>query len=120
MAYRGSIELVSGITPKNGGNFPLVNAEDVQVGDQESSRLSNVIQRYKDNIHKLQREITYYQVNGSELIITLGEESEDTEWEELDRILYEMETNIYTLQRSIGLFSVNGSELILDIGEPLE
>ena len=33
MAYNGSVELISGIKPKNGGTFPLVNAQDVQVGD---------------------------------------------------------------------------------------
>ena len=33
MAYNGSIELISGIKPKNGGTFPLVNAQDVQVGE---------------------------------------------------------------------------------------
>lgn len=117
MAYRGSIELVSGITPKNGGNFPLVNADDVQVGDQESSRLSNVIQRCRDNIHKLEREITYYEVNGTELIITLGEASDDSQWEDLDRVLYEIQSNIVSLQRTVGIFSVSGSELRLDIGE---
>lgn len=31
--YRGSIELISGIKPKNNGTFPLVNAQDVQVDD---------------------------------------------------------------------------------------
>ena len=33
MAYNGSVELTSGIKPKNGGTFPLVNAQDVQVGE---------------------------------------------------------------------------------------
>lgn len=33
MAYNGSVELISGIKPKNGGTFPLVNAQDVQVGE---------------------------------------------------------------------------------------
>ena len=33
MAYNGSVVLISGITPKNGGTFPLVNAQDVQVGE---------------------------------------------------------------------------------------
>ena len=33
MAYNGSVELISGIKPKNGGTFPLVNAPDVQVGE---------------------------------------------------------------------------------------
>ena len=31
--YKGSIELISGIKPKNNGTFPLVNARDVQVDD---------------------------------------------------------------------------------------
>ena len=31
--YNGSIELISGITQKNGGNFPLVDATAVQVDD---------------------------------------------------------------------------------------
>ena len=33
MADNGSVELISGIKPKNGGTFPLVNAQDVQVGE---------------------------------------------------------------------------------------
>lgn len=33
MAYNGSVELISGLKPKNGGTFPLVNAQDVQVGE---------------------------------------------------------------------------------------
>lgn len=33
MAYNGSIELISGLKPKNNGDFPLVNAQDVQAGD---------------------------------------------------------------------------------------
>ena len=32
-AYKGSIELISGITQKNGGDFPLVDASAVQVDD---------------------------------------------------------------------------------------
>lgn len=38
MAYNGSIELISGLKPKNNGNFPLVNAPDVQV-DDDGTRL---------------------------------------------------------------------------------
>ena len=36
MAYNGSVELISGIKPKNGGTFPLVNAQDVQVGEDDT------------------------------------------------------------------------------------
>lgn len=36
--YNGSIELISGITPKNNGDFALVNAKDVQV-DETGMRL---------------------------------------------------------------------------------
>lgn len=38
MAYNGSIELISGLKPKNNGDFPLVNAPDVQV-DEDGTRL---------------------------------------------------------------------------------
>lgn len=42
MAYNGSVELISGIKPKNGGDFPLVNAPDVQV-DDDGTRLPVVL-----------------------------------------------------------------------------
>lgn len=35
--YKGSIELISGIKPKNNGEFPLVNAADIAVYKQEGS-----------------------------------------------------------------------------------
>ena len=37
--YKGSIELISGLTPKNGGKFALVHAKDIQMND--GSRLSD-------------------------------------------------------------------------------
>lgn len=42
MAYNGSVELISGLTQKNGGSFPLVNAPDVQV-DADGTRLDAVL-----------------------------------------------------------------------------
>lgn len=36
--YNGSVELISGLKPKNGGSFPLVNAPDVQI-DPSGTRL---------------------------------------------------------------------------------
>lgn len=41
MAYQGSVDLISGIRPKNGGQFPLVNAHDVYVDDER--RLDDVL-----------------------------------------------------------------------------
>lgn len=35
MAYNGSIDLISGIRQKNNGDFPLVDAKDVRVTDQQ-------------------------------------------------------------------------------------
>lgn len=32
-AYKGSVELISGITQKNGGSFPLMDAAAVQYDD---------------------------------------------------------------------------------------
>lgn len=42
MAYSGSVELISGLTQKNGGSFPLVNAPDVQVSE-DGTRLDAVL-----------------------------------------------------------------------------
>lgn len=42
MAYNGSIELISGLKPKNNGDFPLVNAPDVQV-DEDGMRLPEML-----------------------------------------------------------------------------
>lgn len=36
-AYKGSVELISGITQKNGGKFPLVDAGAVQYDDNGRS-----------------------------------------------------------------------------------
>ena len=34
MAYNGTVTLTAGITPKNNGDFALVNAHDVYVDDE--------------------------------------------------------------------------------------
>lgn len=41
MASKYGVELISGIAPKNGGNFPLVHAKDVEMKD--GSRLSELV-----------------------------------------------------------------------------
>ena len=46
--YNGSIELISGIKPKNNGDFPLVNARDIQV-DDEGTRLDEKLTQLEDN-----------------------------------------------------------------------
>ena len=45
MAYNGTVELIAGITPKNNGAFPLVNAKDVYVTD--SLRLDAALEALK-------------------------------------------------------------------------
>lgn len=34
--YNGTIDLISGIRPKNGGTFPLVNAHDIQTQEDDT------------------------------------------------------------------------------------
>lgn len=41
--YNGSIDLISGLRPKNNGNFPLMEAHDVQV-DENGTRLDEALQ----------------------------------------------------------------------------
>ena len=36
MSYNGSVELISGLKPKNDGNFPLIDAKDVYIADNKS------------------------------------------------------------------------------------
>ena len=33
MSYTGSVDLISGLRPKNNGDFPLVHAKDVYIDD---------------------------------------------------------------------------------------
>ena len=40
--YNGSIDLISGLRPKNNGTFPLMSAHDVQVND-DGDRLDGVL-----------------------------------------------------------------------------
>ncbi len=49
--YKGSIELISGITPKNNGDFPLVDSKDVLMPDgKRLSEISHFGYKYSDAI----------------------------------------------------------------------
>lgn len=48
MAYGGTVELVDGIKPKNNGTWPLVNAHDVYVDDE--NRLDNALSGIDDKV----------------------------------------------------------------------
>lgn len=43
MAYAGSIDLISGLRPKNNGTFPLINAPDVLVNEESGARLDEAL-----------------------------------------------------------------------------
>ena len=47
--YNGSIELISGITQKGGGTFPLASAKDIQV-DDEGKRLNTKLAEIDDEL----------------------------------------------------------------------
>ncbi len=55
--FHGTVELISGITPKNGGDFALVGAHDVQVDDQgnrldtEFSNLKSALNNIEDRLY---------------------------------------------------------------------
>lgn len=53
MAYTGNVELISGIRPKNGGSFPLVDAHDVYVDD--NTRLDALLASMLDRIEALEQ-----------------------------------------------------------------
>ena len=45
--YKGSVELISGLTQKNGGKFPLLDASAIQVDDNDT-RLNQIIEDIKN------------------------------------------------------------------------
>ena len=48
-AYKGSVELISGITQKNGGKFALMDAKAVQVDDTDK-RLDEKLKEMDDQL----------------------------------------------------------------------
>ncbi len=51
--YNGSVELISGLKAKNGGTFPLINAPDVQVGE-DGTRLPAALAKIIAKITEVQ------------------------------------------------------------------
>lgn len=51
-SYTGSIDLIGGLRPKNGGTFPLIDAEDIQV-EEDGTRLSVAYTTLKNNYDNL-------------------------------------------------------------------
>lgn len=68
--YKGSVELISGLTQKNGGTFPLLDASAVQV-DDNGTRLNKIIEDLKNGSAITQIDYTNVtgkpQINGVEL-----------------------------------------------------
>lgn len=48
-SYNGSIDLISGIRPKNNGTFALVDAHDIQVA-QDGERLDAALEKIGKNV----------------------------------------------------------------------
>ena len=67
--YSGSIDLISGIRPKNNGKFPLVDAKDVQV-DNDGTRLDA-------KLAELANFITVYTEEEYEAAVAAGEIDEN-------------------------------------------
>ena len=59
--YKGSVELISGLTQKNGGKFPLLDASAIQVDDNDT-RLNQIIEDIKNGSAITQ--ISYDNVTG--------------------------------------------------------
>ena len=59
--YKGSIELISGLTPKNNGNFPLLNTEQIQA-KSDGTRLDKVLENLNSDI---KNGVGKSQINGS-------------------------------------------------------
>lgn len=54
-AYKGSVELISGITQKNGGDFPLMEASAIQF-DDTGVRMDAVVKQMQNKVTELETE----------------------------------------------------------------
>ena len=54
--YKGGIELITGLTQKNGGNFPLLNTEQIQA-TPEGTRLNTVLNNYSKQVTDLSAKV---------------------------------------------------------------
>jgi hypothetical protein len=54
--YKGSIELIAGLTQKNGNNFPLLNTEQIQA-TPEGTRLDTVLSNYSKQVIDLSAKV---------------------------------------------------------------
>lgn len=55
-SYTGSIDLISGIRPKNGGSFPLMDAHDVQTRE-DGTRLDEELEALRAELAALREMI---------------------------------------------------------------
>ncbi len=56
-SYKGSIDLISGLRPKNNGDFPLMEAHDILV-DDSNTRLDEKLSLIASNIEDTNNSIT--------------------------------------------------------------
>lgn len=54
-AYKGSVELISGITQKNGGDFPLMDASAIQY-DDTGMRMDEKMRTVSEKVETLETE----------------------------------------------------------------
>lgn len=55
-SYTGSIDLISGVRPKNGGAFPLIDAADVQTRE-DGTRLDGELERFDESVSQLKDDL---------------------------------------------------------------
>lgn len=55
-SYTGSIDLISGVRPKNGGTFPLIDAADVQTRE-DGTRLDGELERFDESVGQLKADL---------------------------------------------------------------
>lgn len=67
MAYKGSVEIASGLIGINGRDIPLVHEKSIQIGDSSDDRLDALIDAIQEDINN-RLEITGGTITGSLLI----------------------------------------------------
>ena len=73
--YNGTVELIAGITQKGNGNFPLVEANAVQI-DETGTRLDDKLANLDD---KIEEETRYRRLKDEDLLNKINELNANTE-----------------------------------------
>lgn len=115
--YSGSIDLISGIRPKNNGKFPLVNAKDVQV-DGDGTRLDAALATAQATLEQMRQDIDNITpgddekstVEASDVLMDENGTTLDAAFAAAQEVILQMQKDIGEIEQG----NVEASDVVMD------